>query len=454
MAVNVFLEPFIVVSLLTGGTIINRNKRASLSVSPQPSRGTLEDPFDHRLERGCPRSSSSDALYKSADSGLISPSLLPEVESRWRRREVGFLSWRKSVTCPNTRVYRGRILSRILRRFPFLVEAWYWALIYWVRIPREGLLAREALADDTTCQVYQLGRAFTAVRFDQYTVDVARNHAFEVIRIEKALGIFWELQLQARVLKHPTLLSYTNWIYSYIHIPATISFLVWLYYHTVTSPNRVDWSDHLERRPHRILRGASLYEARRRTMAMCNLIAFTIFTTWPCMPPRLLSDPSVRGSDGDHARSFGFVDTVHGASGSGSVWTSNKFCNQWAAMPSLHFGYSLLIGLTIMTLPLSPKSIFTGSTGKTKRSGYTKVPSWRRCLCITCGVLYPAIILFAVIATANHFILDVVAGAIVCGLAWVSNRLLLNLLPLEDCLLWLLRMHKPDDEVESWPELG
>lgn len=73
------------------------------------------------------------------------------------------------------------------------------------------------------------------------------------------------------------------------------------------------------------------------------------------MPPRLLSDPDVTGPNGDQARSYGFVDTVHGASGSGSVWTSNKFCNQWAAMPSLHFGYSLLIGLTIMTLPLSDK---------------------------------------------------------------------------------------------------
>ncbi|KAL8782847.1 MAG: hypothetical protein Q9195_009554 [Heterodermia aff. obscurata] len=431
MAVNAFLEPFVVISLLTGGTIINRNKRASISASFPRSRASPGDPFDHRLERGFSRTDSSDALYKSADSGLILPSLLPDIESKWRRREVGFLSWRKGVTCPNTHLYRGTLLSRILRRFPFLVEAWYWALIYWV---------------------YQLGRAFTAVRFDQHTVDVARHHAFDLIRIEKALGIFWELQLQARVLKHTMLLSYTNWIYSYIHIPATISFLVWLYYHTITSANSVAWSDHVERRLHKVLRGASLYEARRRTMAMCNLIAFTIFTTWPCMPPRLLSDPSVNGPDGDHARSYGFVDTVHGASGSGSVWTSNKFCNQWAAMPSLHFGYSLLIGFTIMTLPLSPNSIST-SSGKAKRSGYTKLPSWRRCLCITCGVLYPAIILFAVIATANHFILDVVAGALVCGLAWVSNRLLLNLLPLEDCFLWLLRIHKPEVETEAWPEL-
>lgn len=64
-------------------------------------------------------------------------------------------------------------------------------------------------------------------------------------------------------------------------------------------------------------------------MAVCNLLAFIVFTIWPCMPPRLLSDPSVEGPSGDLARSYGFVDTVHGANGASSVWTQNRFCNQY-----------------------------------------------------------------------------------------------------------------------------
>lgn len=132
MAPNAFLEPLVVISLLAGGTIVNRNTQTSISTSLRSSRESLGDPFDGQLEDGLSRDSSSDSLYKSADSGPISPSLLPDTESTWRRREIGILSWKKRVISPNTRVYRGTLLSRILHKFPFLVEAWYWALIYWV----------------------------------------------------------------------------------------------------------------------------------------------------------------------------------------------------------------------------------------------------------------------------------------------------------------------------------
>ena len=64
-------------------------------------------------------------------------------------------------------------------------------------------------------------------------------------------------------------------------------------------------------------------------MAMCNLLAFVVFTLWPCMPPRLLSDPEYNGEDAAEAKSYGFVDTVHSKSGESSVWTTNKFCNQY-----------------------------------------------------------------------------------------------------------------------------
>lgn len=121
-----------------------------------------------------------------------------------------------------------------------------------------------------------------------------------------------------------------NWLYSYIHIPGTIAFLVGLYYYTITRnrllPGR---SGQLGDDVHGSPSGPALYEARRRTMAVCNLLAFVIFTLWPCMPPRLLSDSSIEGPDGIVAKSFGFVDTVHGKGGAGSVWTQNRFCNQY-----------------------------------------------------------------------------------------------------------------------------
>jgi hypothetical protein len=124
---------------------------------------------------------------------------------------------------------------------------------------------------------------------------IARLHALLLIDWEKKLGVFIELSVQGWFLQRPVLLKVINCIYSFIHIPGTIMFLAWLYRYAP----------------------AALFEARRRTLAICNLMAFVVFTAWPCMPPRLLPK-----EDG-----FGFVDTVHVGKVS-SVWTSNRFCQQ------------------------------------------------------------------------------------------------------------------------------
>ncbi|KAL9079964.1 MAG: hypothetical protein Q9157_001211 [Trypethelium eluteriae] len=293
----------------------------------------------------------------------------------------------------------------------------------------------------TLSVVYQLGRAFTAVTIVEGTVHVARKHAIQLIHLEKQLHLFFELPIQRFFLQRPFLLLWINRTYSFIHIPGTILFLVWLYYYTTTR-NRV-----LEAQSHKAIgevdgspAGHRLYEARRRTMAMCNLIAFIVFTAWPCMPPRLLSDPKYRGAMANEAKSFGFVDTVHGKHGESSVWTQNRFCNQYAAMPSLHFGYSLLIGLTIATIPL--RSSPHPSSTRSRRL-------LRRAILVTLGTAYPLLILIAIIATANHFVLDAVAGALVCGAAWWGNGVLRNLLVVEDWFLWCVRIAKPESYGEG-----
>lgn len=112
-------------------------------------------------------------------------------------------------------------------------------------------------------------------------------------------------------------------------------------------------------------------------------------------------------------------------------------------MPSLHFGYSLMIGVTIMTTPLPPhhrRALHTWICWGIR----VRMPSWRRMVCLVLGFLYPFIILVAIVATANHFIVDAIAGALVCALGWWSNGVLLNLLPVEDYFLWLVRIHKPE----------
>lgn len=119
-------------------------------------------------------------------------------------------------------------------------------------------------------------------------------------------------------------------------------------------------------------------------------------------------------------------------------------------MPSLHFGYSLLVGLTIATIPLSAVHRRTRSVhlpifnnSHPDLAPHIRLPSSTRMACLTIGCAYPTVILIAIIATANHFILDAVAGAMVCAVGWKSNEILLNLLVLEDWFLWALRIHKP-----------
>lgn len=116
-----------------------------------------------------------------------------------------------------------------------------------------------------------------------------------------------------------------------------------------------------------------------------------------------------------------------------------------------------MIGLTIMTIPLPPRHrpALAGS------SLYARIfrVSWRRLACCLVGFAYPFLILVAIVATANHFILDAVAGAMICALGWIFNGILLNLLPLEDYFLWLVRIHKPELSVvdcvrdaENWDD--
>lgn len=125
MGVGAILEPLVVIVLLFGGTWINRSKQ---SISRR-CRWQGSSPYQ---SRPC-----SPDVSDSDEDGTLnprswSPSLLHIPDDRWRKRQIRIFSSRFQVTTPNTEVFRDRLLSRVLRKFPFLVECWYWALVYWV----------------------------------------------------------------------------------------------------------------------------------------------------------------------------------------------------------------------------------------------------------------------------------------------------------------------------------
>lgn len=130
MAVGAFVEPLVVVSLLFGGAWFNRNKDYSFReghVAFAPVDGTLK-----KSDEFGKRNISQESLL-STEGGWSPPSSpLSHEISTLRLRKVQLFGFKRIVTSPNTLVFKDRFLSRVLQRFPFLAEAWYWALIYWV----------------------------------------------------------------------------------------------------------------------------------------------------------------------------------------------------------------------------------------------------------------------------------------------------------------------------------
>lgn len=182
-------------------------------------------------------------------------------------------------------------------------------------------------------QVYQMGRGRLAIWRTQNTIDKARHHAFQVISLERHLHIFIEQHVQRFFLSSNTAMWAINRIYSYVHLPGTISFLVLLYWYAITreKDRQATGLRDGERPNDQIEREESqaryeLYEGKRRALALSNLIAFVVFSTWPCMPPRLLGEDNTETNDETAqleiaiGRSFGFVDTTHARKGAISVW--------------------------------------------------------------------------------------------------------------------------------------
>lgn len=274
----------------------------------------------------------------------------------------------KMIRIPDTERFRRNVVSRFLAYFPFLMEVWYWLLTYWV---------------------YQIARACQALTMGSSTRATSQEHGIWLLNLEKKLGLDMELWLQGVIIKEGRggLLWFFNKTYAMVHIPATISFIGYAFW-AFPPPT---------------------FQKVRRTLVFCNWLAFILFTAWPCMPPRLLP-----------FEEYHYVDTLHTGKAA-SIWTTNKFQNQLAAFPSLHFGYSWVIGF----------SLFMYAPHKGIRY-------------IALG--YPVLIALVIMATANHYFLDAVGGFFVTVTAYKLNTYLLYLRPLEEWGFWLCRTEKPLDK--------
>jgi hypothetical protein len=191
----------------------------------------------------------------------------------------------------------------------------------------------------------------------------AFDRARSVLAFENGLHIDFERSINALVAGQHWLAYICNYYYATLHFVVTIAVLVWLY-----------------------LKHPLRYRAIRSVLILTNLVGLIGFWFISLAPPRMLP---------------GYVDTVVKFHTWGSLASPGlaKESNQFAAMPSLHIGWSLWCAFAVVTLAKRP---------------------WVRLL----GALYPVATFFVIVGTANHFVLDAVGGAATLFLAIGLQRVL------------------------------
>jgi membrane-associated phospholipid phosphatase len=184
--------------------------------------------------------------------------------------------------------------------------------------------------------------------FTEGARSLAVDHAHQIVELEQQLGIYVESELQDIVAPAESLRTFANWVYIWGHWPVITVTMVWL-----------AWQ-------HR-----DIFLRLRDGMLVSGALGMIVFVTYPLAPPRLAG--------------LGMVDTVTVESRSYRVLQPPAFTNQYAAMPSLHSGWDLLVGIAIVS----------AATTVALR---------------VVGFVLPVLMGLAVVATANHYVLDVVAG--------------------------------------------
>jgi hypothetical protein len=218
---------------------------------------------------------------------------------------------------------------------------------------------KEAAAFVALYKLYETGRSHI-----HPAAGPSFRHAEALVRLERHLGLYQEGRFQRAFIGHKTVLQFWDIYYGTIHfvVPAVALWLLWR-------------------------RGRERFaEARTVFLVMCFL-ALGVFVVWPLMPPRYM--PS----------GYGFVDTAARFGGLGPLDSGKmKDTNPFAAMPSLHIGWSVWSAWVLVS-----------------------VLSWRPGRVL--AVAYPFVTLTAIVVTANHWILDGAGGLATFAVALAAVRL-------------------------------
>jgi hypothetical protein len=193
---------------------------------------------------------------------------------------------------------------------------------------------------------------------------MALAHGSSILSFEQSLHIAPELSLNRWLAGHRMLGTVTSYYYDNAHFVVTLALLGWLWW-----------------------RRADIYRPLRNSLVAINLLGLMVFWRYPVAPPRMLV-------------SNGFSDVVASTHTIGS-WHTGPLAteaDQFGAMPSLHIAWAVWCTLVLWRL---------------------SARVWVRAV----ALLYPCLTVFAVLATGNHYLLDLLAGLATFAVAVALVRL-------------------------------
>ena len=218
-----------------------------------------------------------------------------------------------------------------------------------------------------------IGAYFVYMLIRRYIISdietVAFANAVKVVSFELSTGIFWEQRLQAWAIENSkALIVFLNWSYIITFFPIIAITAVVVY---------------VKNRPR--------YRYYRDVVLLSFVFALILFAVFPLAPPRFIPE-------------YGFVDAIQSFGPSwygGRDMASAVHYNVFAAMPSLHFGWTVLFAVLFF------------------RSG----PVWLKIV----GVMYPVMTFLAITLTGNHYMVDAAGGAAVALASYLMYEGMLHL---------------------------
>lgn len=208
---------------------------------------------------------------------------------------------------------------------------------------------------------YWLYRTVRGAVDDPAGAAVAFENARRLITIEQGLNLFVEPSVQAWASGIPAVIDASSWLYINAQTTVTLGALVFLY----------------------LAHNRSFYFVRNM-FAVGWAVALVGYGLYPTAPPRLFPE-------------WGFYDAVQSFTGVSRANSVSSLFNPYAAVPSMHVCFALMVGI-----PLS----------RLCKHRISRVV-W---------AAYPLVVTFVIVATANHFLTDAFLGACTAGVAALAAR--------------------------------